>query len=125
MLLRKMGKVQENLKKFSSIYPLVNFTGDFNKIIKDEDIDLVAIATPLSTHYSLAKLALTSEKHVFLEKPMTENSIQASKLVKISKKVNKILMVGYTFVYSEPIKKIKDLLKQKSSEEFIITIALE
>lgn len=105
--------VKENLEKFSSIYPSVKFTTDFEEIINDKNIDLVAIATPLSTHFMLAEKALKSKKHVLIEKPMTQNSKEAIGLAKLAKQNNKILMVGFTFVYSESIKKIKEILSNK------------
>ena len=101
-----------NLDKFTSIYPFVKFTNKFEDILKDTNVDLVVIATPLSTHFRLAEKALKAGKHVLLEKPMTQNSKEASRLVKLAKQNNKILMVGYTFVYSEPIKKIYEILKR-------------
>src|SRR3972149_1405137 len=103
-----------NLDKFTSIYPFVKFTNKFEDILKDTNVDLIAIATPLSTHFKLAEKALKAGKHVLLEKPMTENSKEASWLVKLAKQNNKILMVGYTFVYSEPIKKIKEILNKRN-----------
>ena len=102
-----------NLDKFSSIYPSVKFTNKFEDILKDTNVDLVVIATPLSTHFRLAEKALKAKKHVLLEKPMTQNSNEAIKLVRLAKRNNKILMVGYTFVYSEPIKKIREILNKK------------
>jgi len=105
--------LQENLDKINSSYPNTKFIKDYNIIIKDKSIDLVAIATPISTHFLLAKKALKANKHVFLEKPMTSNSQEAEELINLSKKQKQILMVGYTFVYSEPIKKIKRIIDSK------------
>jgi len=103
--------VSKNLEKFSAIYPSVIFTNNFDGIIKDKNVDLVVIATPLSTHFKLAEKALKAKKHVLIEKPMTQKSKEAVKLVKLARQNNKILMVGYTFVYSEPVKKIYEILK--------------
>lgn len=100
----------DNLKKFSIIYPLVKFTSNYNLILKDKSIDLVAIATPLSTHYELARRALGDNKHVLIEKPMTTTSKEAQDLIRIAKTNNKIIMVGFTFVYSEAVRKIKQLI---------------
>lgn len=102
--------IKSNLDKLKPIYPLVKFTSDFETIIKDKTIDAVAIATPVSTHYDLAKKALKAKKHVLLEKPMTSTSRQAKELIRLSKTNKKILMIGYTFVYSEPVKKIRKLI---------------
>jgi len=103
--------IKKNLNKLSREYPSVKFTTNFDDVLSDESIDLVAIATPLSTHFDLAKKALNANKHVLLEKPMVSNSKEAKFLIALAKKKNKILMVGYTFIYSEPIKKIKQIIK--------------
>ncbi len=105
--------IEENLNKNISKYPSIKFTKNYSEILEDKEIDLIAIATPLSTHFKLAKLALLAKKHVLLEKPMTQNSKQAAELIRISEKVKKILMVGYTFVYSDSIRKIKKTLDNK------------
>lgn len=103
--------LKENLSKLSLEYPSVKFITNFNDILNDNSIDLVAIATPLSTHFELAKKALNANKHVLLEKPMVNNSKEAKYLISLAKKKKKILMVGYTFIYSEPIKKIEKIIK--------------
>ena len=102
--------IENNLSKLSSDYPSVKFTTKFDEVLNDKSIDLVAIATPLSTHFELAKRALNADKHVLLEKPMVSNSQEAEYLINLSKEKNKILMVGYTFIYSEPVKKIKQVI---------------
>lgn len=105
--------VDKNLKKFALQYPSTKFTKNFDEIINDKSVNLVAIATPLNTHYLLAKKALNSKKHVLLEKPMTQNSNQAKELINIASKNNRLLMVGYTFVYTEAVKKIKKIIESK------------
>lgn len=105
--------LQENLSKISKLYPFLKLTKSFNEVINDNTIDVIAIATPLSTHYLLAKQALTAGKHVLLEKPMVKTSKEARDLIRIARLKKKILMVGYTFVYSEAIKKIKDVTDKK------------
>src|SRR6186713_447937 len=58
-------------------YPATKVTTDVQAMIRDPEIHAVAIATPVSTHFSLAMAALKAGKHVWLEKPMTETSLQA------------------------------------------------
>src|SRR4029079_6137691 len=91
---------RKNLQTFSATYPSIEASTDFNEIINDKDIDFIAIATPLKSHYPLAKQALLARKHVLIEKPMTDTSKEAKELLTIGKKVNKIIMVGHTFVYA-------------------------
>ena len=51
-------------------YPSIDIIDDPNIIFSNNEIDIVAIVTPVSTHYLLAKMALEAGKHIFLEKPM-------------------------------------------------------
>lgn len=74
--------------------------------------DAVAIATPTSSHYEIAKLFLGLGKHVLVEKPLTAKLSEAMELVEIAEQNKLILMVDHTFVYSEPIQFIKDRLDQ-------------
>jgi len=75
-------------------------------------VDAVIIATnPLSTHYKLAKEALEAGKHVWLEKPMTKTEEQAKELVELARKKGLVLHVDHTFIYSGPVRKIKQIIK--------------
>lgn len=104
---------EKNLKKISKSFPWLKTTKVFKNILNDKKIDLVAISTPLETHFSLAKQSLLANKHVFIEKPMTGTSVQGEELIKIAKNKNKLIMVGHAFVYSEAIKEIKKYFDKK------------
>jgi predicted dehydrogenase len=97
---------RKKLTTFSSQYPNIIPTEDFQEILNDKKVDVVTIATPVSTHYDLAKRTLESNKHVIVEKPMTSTSDEANQLISLAIKQRKKLMVGHTFVYSEAVKKI-------------------
>lgn len=73
-------------------------------------VDAVVIATPISTHFELAKEALTRGKHVLVEKPLAHNSLLAQELVWLAERGHLTLMTGHTFIYSPPVIKIKELL---------------
>ncbi len=94
-------------------YPHVKVLANYEKILDDPKIDAVVIATPVSTHYELARASLEKNKHVLVEKPLTENSKTAHELCDLSKKKNKILMVDHTFLYTGAIEKIKELVEKK------------
>jgi len=102
----------DSFKNLAKLYPTIKFITNYKEIINDPVIDLVAIATPLSSHYKLAKEALDAKKHVLLEKPMTSTSKEARELINLAKRKKRILMVGYTFIYSESVKKIKKLIEK-------------
>jgi predicted dehydrogenase len=92
-------------------YPACNVTTDVQAMIRDPEIDAVAIATPVSTHFSLAMSALKAGKHVWLEKPMTETSMQARALIEEANKRGLTLHVDHTFVYTGPVRKMREMVQ--------------
>lgn len=102
----------KRLLRIGRRYPALHLTKEANVILEDPTIDAVAIATPLRTHYELAKAALEKGKHVFLEKPMAATAEQASELVELAEKHDRKLMVDHIFVYTSAVRKIKELIDQ-------------
>jgi len=100
----------DRLESASRLYPQVKLRNQTEDIFKDTDLDAVAIATPVSTHFHLAKQALLADKHVWLEKPITETVEQAEELIELAQKKQKTLFVDHTFVYTGAVRKIKELL---------------
>jgi len=101
-------------KKLATVnkrYPAVKTTNDFQDLLRDPEIDAVAIATPVSTHFEFGMAALKAGKHLWLEKPMTETSLQARKLVDEAQKRNLTLFVDHTFVYTGAVRKMGDVIK--------------
>ena len=88
-------------------------------LFNDTSIDAIAIATPVSTHFNLAKMALMSDKHVWLEKPMTETVAQSEELVELAAKKKKVLFVDHTFVYTGAVRKIKELIDRNELGDLI------
>ncbi|MBI4549593.1 MAG: Gfo/Idh/MocA family oxidoreductase [Candidatus Omnitrophica bacterium] len=95
-------------------FPGVGLTTNFRDVLRDSTIDAVVIATPISTHYSLARQALRAGKHVLVEKPLTGSVKEAASLVQLAAKFKKILMVGHTFIYNPAVQKIGELLKERA-----------
>jgi predicted dehydrogenase len=100
----------ERLEHIKGLYPNIKTTKNHMDIIEDKDIDAVIIATPVSAHYELGKTALQNDKHVLIEKPLTDNSEHAEELIKIAKENKKVLMVDHTFEYTSAVNKIKETL---------------
>ncbi len=98
------------LAHMKTTYPSVNTTKDINDILNDSEIDIVAVATPVHTHFHLASKALDAGKHVFIEKPMTASVKEAEKLIELSEKNRKKLMVGHTFLYTSAVRKMKTII---------------
>ncbi len=102
------------LAKVAKRYPTIRTTTDASEVINDPDIQAVAIATPVSTHFDLAMAALKAGKHVWLEKPMAESSEQARALVAEAKARGLILHVDHTFLYTGPVQKMRELVQAKA-----------
>ena len=92
-------------------YPGVKTTTRFLDLLENKDIDAIAIATPVNSHFELAMAALKAGKHVWLEKPMTETSEQARMLVDEAEKRNLVLIVDHTFIYTGAVRRMGDMVK--------------
>lgn len=68
--------------------PEVNYVNDLDKVLKDEEIQLVVVCTPLEYHYEYSKLVLDHGKHVLVEKPFTQTSEQAKELFSYAREKN-------------------------------------
>lgn len=90
-------------------HPGIAVTADVKTVLHDDSIELVAIATPVHTHYRLAAAALNAGKHVLLEKPMTASVSEAEKLVSIAEKKGLRLFVDHTYVFTGAVKQIHDM----------------
>lgn len=91
-------------------FPGVRTTTDFRDLLQDSGVDAIAIATPAHTHFELALAALQAGKHVWLEKPMTETSAQARKLIDEAQQRNLVLLVDHTFIYTGAVMKMKQFI---------------
>jgi predicted dehydrogenase len=100
---------EDRLLEVKSLYPEVTITRS-SDLMMNGDVDAVVIATPVNTHYALAKQALLAGKHVFVEKPITTNSDEAQELLDLSTRRNLTLMVGHTFVYNPAVEAVKDII---------------
>ena len=93
-------------------HPGVRLTTEVDDIVTSSEIDAVAIVTPVSYHYELAKKALENGKHVFVEKPFTATSAQAEELVELAERKNLQIMVDHTFLFTGAVRKIKQLVDE-------------
>ena len=91
-------------------YPNIEAVSDADEILRSPDIDALAIATPVSTHFELAKAALANDKHVFVEKPMTSTETEAKSLIELAARRNLTIMVDHTFLFTSAVRKIKQLI---------------
>jgi predicted dehydrogenase len=98
------------LTRVTRRYPTVRTTSSYADVIGDPNIQAIVLATPVSTHYPLAKLALEADKHVLVEKPLAQCSWQVLDLIQLAERHQRILMVDHTFLYSGAVRRIKELV---------------
>jgi len=91
-------------------YSTVPVTGSFDEVIADPAVDAVAIATPASTHFPLAKAALEAGKHVLIEKPIAASEEEAEILVAMADERGLTLMCDHTFCYTPAVTKIREII---------------
>jgi predicted dehydrogenase len=82
--------------------------------MESREIDAVLVATPVSTHFELAKKALQGGKHIFVEKPFTSTTAQSQELIDLAEKQRLTIMVDHTFLFTSPVRKIKQLIDDGS-----------
>lgn len=98
------------LEAVRRIYPALTTTTSAQQVLESDAIDAVVIATPISTHHPLAKDALQRGKHVLVEKPIAETSVQAEELIRLAAERRRVLMVDHTFIYTGAVRTIRELL---------------
>jgi predicted dehydrogenase len=104
---------RESLERARKSYPQINVTDRCDEILASPEIDAVAVITPVSTHYDLAKKALQNGKHVFVEKPFTINAAQAEELIELAERKGLIIMVDHTFIFTGAVRKMKQLIREQ------------
>lgn len=100
----------ERLNLLAKIFPAIRGVGDAEDIIGSSEIDAVVIATPVHTHFELAKRALLQGKHVLIEKPMTSSVGEADELINLASQKGLTLMADHTFLYTGAVQKIKEII---------------
>jgi predicted dehydrogenase len=98
------------LARIKRRYPTVGLRHNYQDVISDPRIDAVVLATPVSTHYPLARQALLAGKHVLVEKPLATSSEQVLDLIDLAERRNRTLMVDHTFLYTAAVRRIKSLI---------------
>jgi len=101
---------EKSLYRVKGSYPSIKLTTDYNDILSASDIDAVAVITPVSTHFELAKKALENGKHVFVEKPFTSTVAEGEQLIELADRKGLKIMVDHTFLFTGSVRKIKELV---------------
>lgn len=100
----------DRLEKMIPLHPGVARFSNFNLMLERADVDAIAVATPVPSHFRLAKAALLAGKHVLVEKPLAASVAECEQLIELAASRELTLMVGHTFLYSEPIQMIKQII---------------
>ncbi|MBU6325073.1 MAG: Gfo/Idh/MocA family oxidoreductase [Bacteroidetes bacterium] len=98
--------------RIAAQYPTIQCFADAEALIHHTDLDAVVIATPINSHYDLAKKALLAGKHVLVEKPLATSAVEVRELMNLAAEKGLLLMVDHTFLYTGAVQKIKELVEQ-------------
>ena len=101
---------EQTLQRVKALSPHISATTDYETLVENPELDAIVLATSARTHYSLAKHALLSGKHVFVEKPLTLNLKEAEELITLSDNNGCILMVGHLMEYHPGVEMLKKLI---------------
>jgi predicted dehydrogenase len=91
-------------------YPAAGTTDDYDRLLADEAVDAVVVATPVPTHFDLAKRALEADKHVFVEKPPAMHGAEMEELCDLAEARGRVLMPGHLLLYHPGVRKVKQLV---------------
>ncbi len=110
---------KEKLKKINLLDNGVIKTTNVKDLLSDKNLEAVFIATPVNTHFKLAKLFLKSNKHVFIEKPLSDSKQHCIALIELARKKSLSLFVDHTFLYTPAVMEIKKISQKKDFGNFI------
>ncbi len=102
----------KRLEYLTRLYPGINATTHFAELVEDQELDAIVIATPVNFHFELARKGLEAGKHILLEKPMASSAAQCRELIDLAERKKLTLMVGHTFIYSSPVRMIKEIVER-------------
>jgi predicted dehydrogenase len=104
-------KSPNSLRRAHQSYPGLYLTEDCRELLTATNVDLIAVVTPVWTHYELAKAALENGKHIFVEKPFTSTAQEAEELIELAERKSLQIMVDHTFLYTGAVMRIRDLIE--------------
>jgi predicted dehydrogenase len=111
---------EERRVEFAERHPEARVTGDFDEMVAADDVDAVVIATPVPSHYPLARAALEGGKHVFVEKPPAMRLAEMEELIGIAEARGLVLMPGHLLLYHPGVQKLKELVEEGELGEVLV-----
>ena len=109
----------ERLETLAARYPHARATSSLDELLADETLDAVVVATPVPTHFALAKQVLEAGKHVFVEKPPAMRAVEMDELVAIAEAKDRVLMPGHLLLYHPGVLKLKELVSSGALGEVL------
>ncbi len=97
-------------ERFAARFPRARVYEDVPAMLADDELDAVAVATPVPTHYALAKDALEAGKHVFVEKPPAMRAVEMDELVTLAEEGGRVLMPGHLLLYHPGVQRVKTMI---------------
>jgi predicted dehydrogenase len=107
-------------EEFAARYPHTRVTGDFGDLLAADDVAAVVIATPVPSHYPLARAALEAGKHVFVEKPPAMRAEEMEELIRLAEAHGLVLMPGHLLLYHPAVQKLKELVDSGELGEVLV-----
>jgi predicted dehydrogenase len=99
---------EERRRHIGQLYPHVETTSDPEEVLRNPEVDAVCVATPVATHFDLARSALQAGKCVWVEKPLAASVVQARELGELARKQGRILFVDHTYLYASPVRALRE-----------------
>jgi predicted dehydrogenase len=111
---------EERRTEFATRHPEARVTADVAEMVSANDVEAIVIATPVPTHYPLAKAALEAGKHVFVEKPPAMRVAEMEELVELAEAQGLVLMPGHLLLYHPAVQKLKELVDDGELGEVVV-----
>jgi predicted dehydrogenase len=100
----------KSLQKIKLRYPSVVTTQNYRDLLRDKNLHVIAVATPVHTHYKLGNEIISAGKHLLIEKPLAGSVKEAEQLVNLASRKNLMLFIDHTFIYTGAVRKMKDFI---------------
>jgi predicted dehydrogenase len=110
---------EDSLSRYAARYPAARTTANFAELLADDSLDAVVIATPVPTHFELARLTLEADKHVLVEKPPAMLTVEMEELVRLAREHDRVLMPGHLLLYHPGVRKLKELVDEGTLGEVL------
>lgn len=101
----------KRLQELRGPYPNLQTVQDFSTLLENSRVDALVIATPVVTHYELARQALLADKHVFVEKPLALRASEARDLIHLAEQKRRVLMVDHLLEYHPAVERLKQIIQ--------------